>query len=286
MKSQYHPQHSAQPGRSPSSATAILCLLSMFLTLFPFPAAAGQYPINRRYTVHDPFTSGNLTIYPITAAEQHDTREFLTLDEGLRNGEVEVTEYAAVRPMVRPRPGGTVQPAPYHANGASVNTLMLINHSQRPLLLLAGEIVTGGKQDRVVGKDRIVAPNAEPVDLNVFCVEPGRWTERAANSVSSTNGAVAFGYSAGATAPMAQPSVRANAMVAKDQQKVWDSVNQANGTLKQEYASVSAASPQVEVNGTAGGVVFSGSVDRPATTSVETTYEVNGNQVELNKTSS
>src|SRR5271154_159556 len=109
MKIQYHSRNFAQQGRSPNAATAILCLLSMFLTLFPFPATAGQYPINRRYTVHEPFTSGNLTIYPITAAEQHDTREFLTLDEGLRNGEVEVTEQASVRPMVRPRPGGTAQ---------------------------------------------------------------------------------------------------------------------------------------------------------------------------------
>jgi len=33
-----------------------------------------------------------------------------------------------------------------------VNRLVLVNNSKRPLLLLAGEIVTGGKQDRVIGK--------------------------------------------------------------------------------------------------------------------------------------
>ena len=52
---------------------------------------------------------------------------------------------------------------------------MLVNNSKRPLLLLAGEIVTGGKQDRVIGKDRIVPAESDPVDLSVFCVEPGRW---------------------------------------------------------------------------------------------------------------
>jgi len=270
--------------RSPSSVTSILCLLSLVLTLMPLPVFAGQIPINRRYTVHDPFTSGNLTIYPVTAAEQHDTREFLTLDEGLRNGEVEVTEHAPVRPMMRPRPGsGTPYIAPVRPGGASVNTLMLINHSSRPLLLLAGEIVTGGKQDRVVGKDRIVPANAEPVDLNVFCVEPGRWTERAANTVSTVNGAVAFGNSSGGFAPMAQPSVREKAMVAKDQQQVWDQVNQANATLKQEYAR--APSTPIAVSGSAGGVVFSGSVQRPSA-AAENTYEVNGNRVDLDGTSS
>ena len=30
--------------------------------------------------------------------------------------------------------------------------LTLVNNSKRPLLLLAGEIVTGGKQDRIIGK--------------------------------------------------------------------------------------------------------------------------------------
>jgi hypothetical protein len=26
-----------------------------------------------------------------------------------------------------------------------------------------------------VGKDRIVPPKSDPIDLAVFCVEPGRW---------------------------------------------------------------------------------------------------------------
>ena len=53
---------------------------------------------------------------------------------------------------------------------------MLVNNSKRPLILLAGEIVTGGKQDRVIGKDRIIPAESDPIDLGVFCVEPGRWT--------------------------------------------------------------------------------------------------------------
>ena len=65
---------------------------------------------------------------------------------------------------------------PVRIDGAQVNQLVLVNNSKRPLILLAGEIVTGGKQDRVIGKDRIIPAESDPIDLGVFCVEPGRWT--------------------------------------------------------------------------------------------------------------
>ena len=117
-----------------------------------------------------PITHGNLTIFPVVSDRRHDTQMFITLDEGLRSGQVVVSEAGQVQGLVRRGP------LPPHRDGAQVNRLVLVNNSERPLLLLAGEIVTGGKQDRVVGKDRIVAPNSDPVDLSVFCVEPGRWT--------------------------------------------------------------------------------------------------------------
>ena len=97
-------------------------------------------------------------------------QEFLTLDEGLRSGDVIVTESGSVQPLMRRR---RITPTP---SGAQVNQLVLVNNSKRPLILLAGEIVTGGKQDRVIGKDRIIPAESDPVDLGVFCVEPGRWT--------------------------------------------------------------------------------------------------------------
>jgi hypothetical protein len=96
-----------------------------------------------------------------------------------------------------------------------VNNLVLVNNSDRPLILLAGEIVTGGKQDRIVGKDRIVQPHSDPIDLSVFCVEPHRWVETAEKF-----GAMNF--------LMAQPSVRRSAMADKNQQKVWDQVGRSS----------------------------------------------------------
>ena len=137
------------------------------LALGPDPGEAGQ--VGPTYKVLAPISRGNLTIFPVVTDRTHDTHNFLTLDEGVRSGEVVVNEAGSVRPLVRRRdlyiPG----------DGAEVNRLVLVNNSDRPLILLAGEIVTGGKQDRVVGKDRIVPPKSDPIDLTVFCVEPGRW---------------------------------------------------------------------------------------------------------------
>jgi hypothetical protein len=48
-----------------------------------------------------------------------------------------------------------------------VNQLVLINRGKRPLLLLAGELIIGGKQDRIVAKDRIIAPGSDPLPLDV-----------------------------------------------------------------------------------------------------------------------
>ena len=44
------------------------------------------------YTVLAPIRQGNLTVFPVVAARSFDTQDFLTLDEGLRSGEVIVTD--------------------------------------------------------------------------------------------------------------------------------------------------------------------------------------------------
>jgi ARG/rhodanese/phosphatase superfamily protein len=198
-------------------------------------ARAGEVTAPSGYKVLEPIRHGNLTVFPVVAAKSYPTAEFLTLDEGLRSGEVLVTEAGSVQGLIR-RPA---TPAIRH-DGAQVNHLVLINNSKRPLLLLAGEIVTGGKQDRVIGKDRIVPPESDPVDLNVFCVEPGRWvaTSEHFGASEAMYGGTIGGPTHGTTVPapmamMARPSVRGSAMADKDQNKVWDEVrkNQAAETV-------------------------------------------------------
>jgi hypothetical protein len=154
----------------------------------------------------DPITYENLTVFPVVSSVGLDTSNFLTLQEGLSSGEVIVREQGE-ETLIRNRDSN--QQYVQNSGGASVNRLVLLNRSKRPLLLLSGELISGGKQDRIIAKDRIVAPGANPLPLNVFCVEHGRWSN--GSQFSSANSIV-------------HPSVREQATIAQSQTEVWNAV--------------------------------------------------------------
>ena len=55
-----------------------------------------------------------------------------------------------------------------------VNNLTFSNKSEKPVFLLAGEVIIGGKQDRIIGRNTII-PAKKTQQVPVFCVEHGRW---------------------------------------------------------------------------------------------------------------
>lgn len=55
-----------------------------------------------------------------------------------------------------------------------VQSLTVTNTADCPLLLLEGQVLQGGWQNRMVARSVIVAPNDE-LDVSVVCVEAGRW---------------------------------------------------------------------------------------------------------------
>ena len=232
---------------SPKIFLALTVLLTMagFVIVDQRDARAGEVTPAAGYKVLEPVRHGNLTVFPVVAGKSYPTAEFLTLDEGLRSGEVVVTEAGSVQGLIRRH--GT--PA-IRNDGAQVNRLVLVNNSKRPLLLLAGEIVTGGKQDRVIGKDRIVPGESDPVDLGVFCVEPGRWVATSEHFGASE--AMYGGAVGGPIKPpqppmamMAQPSVRAKAMGDKNQGEVWDEVGKQREALR---VGMAAAAPTAAID--------------------------------------
>jgi len=203
---------------------------------------AGSLPATASdYKILAPITHGDLTVFPVVSTRVHDTSDFITLDEGIRSGDVVVTEVGNLHSTMRRRPPYQVRPY----SGAEVNRLVLVNNSKHPLILLAGEVVTGGKQDRVVGKDRIVPAESDPVD--VFCLlrRTWRWTETSAKF--DTHASV-----------MLQPSVRMKAMADQDQQKVWDEVANSRKNMSDAMlhtpapglTAAEAAGAQAELSGT------------------------------------
>lgn len=224
----HQPQQASAPRASSYRRIRTRALTALCTLLLAGLAFAGVPAALDSYKVLPAIVHGNLAIFPVIGGQAHDTAQLLTLDEGVRSGQVTITEAGDQRGLIRPG-----QSIPQRQQGAEVNRLVLYNNSTRPLLLLAGEIVTGGKQDRVIGTDRIIPPNTGPIDLGVFCVEPGRW-------VASSSSFGSMG------AQMAQPSVRTPAMADKDQSRVWDNVRSSNAKM----ASNLSAQEIIAVEGT------------------------------------
>ncbi|PYU69111.1 MAG: hypothetical protein DMG49_14170 [Acidobacteria bacterium] len=200
------------------------------------PAAPPSRP-EGDWRLLDPVTYENISVFPVVSSYSQDTSPFLTLEEGLANGDVAVREQGSEN-MVRGRDGRPVY-IPQSGTGASVNQLVLINRSKRPLLLLAGELVSGGKQDRVIGKDRIVPVGAPPFPLDVFCVEHGRWTGSSQFAAAKT---------------IVHPSVRERAAVDQKQTEVWDAVR--SGTTRK--SAPAAPAPRMTMGDIQGAIASNG----------------------------
>jgi hypothetical protein len=139
-----------------------------------------------------PITFKQLAVFPVVqTAVNRDAGQYLTLSDGLKRKLVAVSEL-----------GG----------GGSVNTLLVHNKSDKPLLVLGGEVVLGGQQDRILGQDTIV-PAHEQMKVQVFCVEHGRWS-----------GGRHFDTAQG----MADTKIRYRAKYSSDQSQVWAEVAKKN----------------------------------------------------------
>ena len=187
--------------------------------------------------IGDPVVHGNLAVFPVSSKTARDTDRFITLDEAVKAGTVEIHERGAAAV------GGR--------GGNSVNELMVVNNSNRPLYLMPGEIVIGGSQDRAIATELVVAPDKKPVPLAVFCVEHGRWGKRddaeyarivaetSANTSRASSVAIGGGNAAPRTADANQGkfigsvgslsrSGRVAVQKGEGQQKVWDEVGKEN----------------------------------------------------------
>lgn len=172
-------------------------LLFATLALVPSGAFAAPFELEPGITVLEPLSHGALSVYPLVQTERAavPSGKYLSLKQGVATGVVTVSEMP---------------------NGGDVNRLRVKNTSAQPLLLLSGEIVLGGKQDRVTSTDTVVEANSARV-VSVFCVEHGRW-----------NGQAAFAGTGG----FAEGKLRRLARYEKDQSGVWNHVAKKTAALK------------------------------------------------------
>jgi len=150
--------------------------------------------LDEHHTLGAPVAVSNLTVWPVFADRPLDLGEFLTLPEALTRGVAEVRE--------RDRAG-------------QVDTLVLENKADLPILICAGTVVTGGRQDRQIGQDFVVQAKATtPIDA--FCVEQGRWGASRGGLHTLGKFFVAEG--------VASRGVRSAGQYEQSQKKVWKQV--------------------------------------------------------------
>ncbi|MCW5947366.1 MAG: hypothetical protein KIT74_10095 [Fimbriimonadales bacterium] len=166
------------------------------------------FPISDQLALGSPVVRGNVAIVPVLSMNeaeptvQREIDDYVLLHEATKNGWVEITEI----------PGS-----------ATVSELLVRNLGPKPLLLLAGDVLLGGKQDRIVAKDTLVPPK-DAKRVSVFCVERGRWHGKSMSFEGS---------------PAAAPISVRDAAVYKDQSAVWDSVAESNQELAESPTSTS-----------------------------------------------
>jgi hypothetical protein len=196
------PQQGRQPFRrnlmfrmarlgSIAAAAIVLVALGVFF-IFPGKKASADVEVDGTvYHIRGPFTHQDLTVFLLCSRRQ-DGEDFLTLDEGLKEELVTITEQEQER----------------------VGALCIDNHSDRPLYLQEGERLLGGKQDRTIISSLVIPPRSGKTSVPTLCVEHNRWVEGDKGK--------AFGFSVNPA--LAPKGVRGAAKVEGSQARVWGCV--------------------------------------------------------------
>jgi hypothetical protein len=147
------------------------------------------FEVQTDFMVRKPTVYKHLAIYPVFRKTSVNVGDYITIDEAQNAGVIVITE----------RPS------------ASVPMVVILNTGRRPIYIMAGEIIIGGKQDRMVSYD-VLIPAHKEVEVSVKCVEPGRWHGRSEKFRSGGG--------------LGSRAVR-SALQFKGQQDVWNEVGKA-----------------------------------------------------------
>ena len=156
------------------------------------PAAPGRSPDWQRAVtglrVGVASRHGSLTVFWLHGTEPAPPLDVATLDEARTSGALVIAE----------------------RDRAAVPELSVENRGKTHVLLLAGEILVGGKQNRVLREDILLPPLSGSRSLGVYCVEQGRWNDGRRDFESKST--------------FAHPGLRREVYDKADQSRVWSEV--------------------------------------------------------------
>jgi len=165
-----------------------------------------------RLDVMPPQHFRGLTLFPLELRGGGDGSEYLTFDEAARAGVLRVWDTGRVE-------GITME-----------------NVSRREwVFAMAGEVVYGGRQNRMLREDVLLPPGSGPVVVATYCVEHGRWQGRSDRFDGSR--------------ALSNYALRSRALAGAPQQEIWDQVEREQRRFgvespTRDYDAV-AASPAV-----------------------------------------
>lgn len=139
-------------------------------------------------SVEDSLHYKNLHVFTLTSDAKKDFSSVLTLDEALKKDVLDI----------------------YEEDEGNVPVVEVKNHSKSYVFLMSGEIIAGGKQDRMIQKDTLIPPKSGKFKVSVYCTEEGRWEETTEKFYSPK--------------AMVGIKVKKAAEVSKDQGAVWNEV--------------------------------------------------------------
>jgi hypothetical protein len=188
------------------------CLITNFFILSLTGATYAQQPsgsitispqpVQQGYFLTGPHTHKNLSVYLIHNKSQVKRAEYIPLEEALEKGIVRVNETGNV-------------------NHLSAENLSSKYH----VFIQSGDIVKGGKQDRTIGQDVVLAPKSGKVPLNAFCVESGRWRPRGKERVQQFSSS---------KKRLSSKGLKIAAKRAKSQGEVWKAVEEEQQKLSRK----------------------------------------------------
>lgn len=169
------------------------------VAVFTLTAAFSALAQTDAYRISSPYTHKNLTIFLIHGKDQNSKGNVMTLQEAMERKLLVVYETS------------------------EVNELEVENLSKtQDVFIQSGDIVKGGKQDRVLAVSIIIPARSGRVKIDAFCVESGRWEKRGgeeSTKFTSSNDRIV------------SKDLKIAANATRSQQEVWNQVSKAQEKL-------------------------------------------------------
>lgn len=148
-----------------------------------------------------------LGVFQLATAGQN-TLEYIGAGKAMAERAIEVTEVS---------------------EAGSVNRLKVINHSERYVFFMEGDLLEGAKQNRVLNTSVFLAPHSTTI-IPVSCVEAGRW-----HRTSATFNAAPFVYPAfmrQMKAEQVTDNLHKRRAHMANQNEVWESITLYSSTVE------------------------------------------------------